>query len=95
MYNSEGEYQAAMNAQAEAEAQYYSEQDRQYQEYLEGLIDSAHYETFGLEISIAYLQGHDFKTSGLTAIEFLSKKRDQIQGMSTEPKEDNSGELMF
>ena len=77
-YESEADYNAAMQGQAESEAQYYYEQERQYNEYLDGLIESKQYQVFGIEICLDFLHSKEFEKSELTPQQFLSKKKEQL-----------------
>lgn len=92
MYSCEGEYLAAMSAQAEAEAE--MEQYRQYQEYLDNLIEAKQFELFSIEYCLDLLMSRDFKKSGLTPQQYLSKKKEQLQ-LPKEPVKSESQTLDF
>jgi hypothetical protein len=77
-YECEADYNAAMSAQAESEAQYNMEQERQYIEYLDALIENKQYQVFGIEICLDLLNSMEYEKSGLTPQEFLSYKKDQL-----------------
>ena len=76
MYSCEGEYLAAMSAQGEAEAE--MEQYRQYQEYLDNLIEAKQFDLYGVEYCLDLLMSKDFGKSGLTPQQYLSKKKEQL-----------------
>ena len=95
-YENEADYNYAMSAQGEAEAQYYHEQQRQYDEYLEGLIKDKQYRLFGIEICLDLLNTDMFNKSGLSAKEFLCAEKDRINNNKILPtSKDNSSFLDF
>ena len=71
------------------------DQQMQYEEYLNDLTKSGNYELFAVEVCQDYFNSNHFKTSGLTEIEYLSWKKNQL----TQPCEDadiaTPGELPF
>lgn len=73
MYSCQEEYEAAMNAQGEAEAEY--ENHRQYLEYLDELATSDPY-MYALEIGIDILSQSNSKSEFDKAIEVLRKEKD-------------------
>ena len=77
-YECEADYNAAMAAQAESEAQYYAEEQQQYNEYLDNLIESKQYQVFGIEICLDFLNSKEYEKSGLTPQQFLSYKKEQL-----------------
>ena len=93
-YECEADYNAAMAGQAEAEAQYHFEQERQYNEYLDGLIESKQYQVFGIEICLDFLNSKEYEKSGLTPQQFLSYKKEQLLH-SKEPVKSGTHPLDF
>lgn len=89
MYSCEGEYLAAISAQAEAEAQY--EYYRQYQEYLDSLIEAKQYELFSIEYCLDLLMSKEFAESGLTASQYLSQKKEKLFNIKKQPEQENEG----
>ncbi len=83
-YSCEGEYMAAMNAQAEAEAYY--EQEMAYQEYLESLIEAKKFDIFAAYVALDWLHSKEFADSGLTAIEFIQNKLKTMLKPKEQPK---------
>jgi hypothetical protein len=83
-YSCEGEYMAAMNAQAEAEAYY--EQEMAYQEYLESLIEAKKFDIFAAYVALDWLESKEFADSGLTAIEFIQNKLKTMLKPKEQPK---------
>ena len=71
-YECEADYNASMEAYAEAEAQAYYEQE--YYDYLDSLIENKEYDVYGLEICFRHLTSNQYYESGLKAHEFLKQK---------------------
>jgi len=70
MYSCQEEYDAAMSAQAEAEAQCGMEME--WENYLSDLLDKKKFDLFALEIACNHLHSKSFKDSGLQAVEYLT-----------------------
>lgn len=83
-YECEADYNAAMAGEAEAE--YHFEQERQYNEYLDGLIESKQYQVFGIEICLDFLNSKEYEKSGLTPQQFLSYKKEKLLNSDLENK---------
>ena len=94
-YESEADYNAAMCGQAESEMQYFAEQEQQYNEYLDGLIESKQYKVFGVEICLDFLNSKEFDISGLTPQQFLSHKKEQMLHPKSEVSNCESQTLDF
>lgn len=76
MENYDGYYEAeAYAAAAEAEAQ----QEHEYQDYLEKLLEKGETALFAAHIALDWLHSKEFIESGLSAIEFITKKKDIFQ----------------
>lgn len=74
----EADYRAEMEAQAQAQGEYEAEAAHEYEKYLDGLIDNKQYQLFAIEICQDYLNSIEFRDSKLTALEFLSLKKERL-----------------
>ena len=70
-YDGYYEYEAAASA-AEAEAQ----QEYEYQEYLGKLLENGETALFAAYVALDWLHSKEFDESGLSAIEFITKKKE-------------------
>ena len=73
-YQCEDEYNAAMNAEGEAEAQMMQE----YQEYLHSLIKEGKYQLHAIEVALDLLNDHSFVNSAKTAREYLIEIKTEL-----------------
>jgi hypothetical protein len=72
----DGYYEAqAHAAAAEAEAQ----QEQEYQDYLGKLLEKGETTLFAAYVALDWLYSKEFAESGLSAIEFITKKKDMLQ----------------
>ena len=74
-YEAEG-YAAA----AEAEAQ----QELEYQDYLGKLLEKGETALFAANVALDWLHSKEFAESGLSAIEFIAKKKEKFQNKTNE-----------
>lgn len=96
VYSCEGEYMAAQNAAAQAECEY--EQEMAYQEHLENLINDKKHDVFAAYVALDWLHSKEFADSGLTAIEFiqcklndmLKPKEPKVNNIVEEPQSNNT-----
>lgn len=76
MYESEGEYNAAMSAQAEAEAEYQAHCD--YLNYLDNLLHEGKTYEYQLRVIADALESDRFKNSGKTPSNYLRELADNL-----------------
>jgi hypothetical protein len=77
----DGYYEAqAHAAAAEAEAQ----QEQEYQDYLGKLLEKGETALFATYVALDWLHSKEFAESGLSAIEFITKKKDKLQNLFDE-----------
>jgi hypothetical protein len=77
-YNDEGEYQAAMNAKAQA---YYEEQNA-FNEYLDSLIRAERFTLLSIEIVLDMIRNEYSDKSGKTIVEFLNEERTKYEQLN-------------
>jgi len=77
-YNDEGEYEAAMNAQAQAE---YEEQEA-FNQYLDSLIHQERFTLLSIEIVLDMIRNEYSDKSGKTIVEFLNEERTKYEQLN-------------
>jgi len=74
--NYDGYYEAECHAAAaEAEAL----QELKYQEYLENLLRAGEGGLYAAHVALDWLHSREFAESGLSAIEFITKKKEKLE----------------
>lgn len=68
-------YWQNLQEEAEQEAEYY----RQYYDFLDSLIADKNYFLHGIYTVIDLLNSNEFATSGLKPLDFLIKKKDELE----------------
>ena len=77
----DGYYEAqGYAAAAEAEAQ----QEQEYQDYLGKLLEKGETALFAAYVALDWLHSKEFSESGLSAVEFFTKKKDEFQNKTNE-----------
>lgn len=93
-YESEGEYNAAMQSQGEAEAEYQAHAD--YHNFLNELMDNGNMFEYYLYTMAEELESDKFKKSGKTASQYLRDLAHEKLNKTKEGSESiDSGELPF
>ena len=77
-YNDEGEYQAAMNAKAQA---YYEEREA-FNQYLDYLIHQERFQLLSIEIVLDMIRNKYCDKSGKTIVEFLDEERKKYEQLN-------------
>lgn len=85
-YECEADYQAHMNAQAEAE--YEAQQAEQYNEYLNNLLESGNNLLYSIEICLDLFNSYDFKKSNMQPIEYLIKRKNILLNLDKQTSDD-------
>jgi hypothetical protein len=75
-------YYEAEGHAAAAEAQ--AREEQEYQDYLGKLLEKGETALFAAHVSIDWLQSKEFTESGLSAVEFIKKKKEKFQSIFNE-----------
>jgi hypothetical protein len=67
-------YYEAQGAAAEAEAQH----EQEYQDYLGSLLEKGESALFASYVALDWLHSKEFSDSGLSAVEFIEKKKETL-----------------
>jgi len=78
-FENEQHYNEAMNANAQAEAEYM--QEMQYQQFLNDLIANREYKLFAIYAALDLLHESEFKNSGLSPQEYLVQKKNELENI--------------